>query len=67
MKLRHSLPKLTIYHSKKRAQARIAEINTPSPATGEIKETFINFTQKRWVQFAFSSLVLLIAFLLSHR
>ncbi|GAX40934.1 putative TPR domain protein [Tolypothrix sp. NIES-4075] len=49
------------------AQARIAQINTPSSLSVGIKERFINFTQKRWVQFAFCFLVGLIAFLLLRR
>ncbi len=49
------------------AQARIAEINTPSSPSVGIKDRFINFTQKRWVQFTFCFLVGLIAFLLWRR
>jgi tetratricopeptide (TPR) repeat protein len=52
---------------QERAQARIAEINTPSSSSVGIKDRFINSTQKRWVQFTFSFLVGLIAFLLWRR
>jgi hypothetical protein len=49
------------------AQARIADINTPSSPSVGIQDRFINFTRKRWVQFAFCFLVGLIAFLLWRR